>query len=129
MTICSTFTTDSLYDNSTFSPIENVYGPNESFSEEQCIHKKTFQSLETCHYQCPQTESTIHMRCFPFEKHTFLFFLKCDQKIYFSEKTQYSIQNDIGDVFCSTCRNKNCVFLRTNKNSSKNACAKLRSLF
>ena len=46
ITMCSAFTPDCGYDNSTIILLEDVYGPNTKCLCKFCLHKKTFQSLD-----------------------------------------------------------------------------------
>ena len=72
--MCSAFTPDCGYDNSTIILIGDVYCPYTKCSGRLCLHKKTFQSLGRSDYQCPQCASVCQVRNIPCE----------DQKIPFS---------------------------------------------
>ena len=75
ITICSAFTADCAYDNSTIILIRDVYCPNTKFWGKLCLHKKTFRSLGRSDYQCPQCASVCQVRNIPFEDQTNSFFL------------------------------------------------------
>ena len=72
MTMCST---DCGYDNSAIIIIGDVCCPNTKCLGKLCLHKKTFQSLGTSDYQCPQCASVCQVRNIPFEDQTNSFFL------------------------------------------------------
>ena len=98
--MCSTFTPDSGYDNSTIILIGDVYCPNTTCFGKLCLHKKTFQSLGRSDYQCPQCGSVCQVRNIPFEEQTYSFFLSLTQGVYIFEERAKSIQEVIVDVFC-----------------------------
>ena len=75
ITMCSAFTPDCGYDNSTIILIGDVYSPNTNCSGELCLHKKTFQSLGRSDYQCPQCASVCHVRKILFKDQNKSFFL------------------------------------------------------
>ena len=75
ITMCSAFTPDCGYYNSTFNLIGDVYCPNSKCLCKLCRHKKTFQSLGRSDYQCPQCASVCQVRNNPFEHQTNSFFL------------------------------------------------------
>ena len=116
--MCSAFAPDYRYDNSIIKFIGNVYCPNTMCSGILCVHQKTFQSLDKSDYQCPQCESTCHVRNILFEQKTISFLLKCDQNIYIFEETGKSIQDVIVYMCCPTCPNEKCVYISANRNSS-----------
>ena len=66
-----------------------------------CMHKKTFQSLGRGDYQCPQRPSVCEVRNIPFEDQTNSFFLSPGQGVYISEEAPKSIQDGMGDVYCT----------------------------
>ena len=99
ITMCSAFTTDCGFDNSTIILIGDVYCPNTLCSGKLC-HKKTFQSLGRSDYQCPQCESVCQVRNIPFEDQTNSFFLSLGQGVYIFEESPKSVQDVIGDVYC-----------------------------
>ena len=98
--MCSTFTPDSGYDNSTIILIGDVYCPNTKCFGKLCLHRKTFQSLGRSDYQCPQCGSVCQVRNIPFEEQTNSFFLSLGQGVYILEERAKSIQEVTGDVFC-----------------------------
>ena len=55
--LCSAFTPDCGYDNSTIILIGDVYCTNTKCLGKLCLYKKTFQSLGRSDYQCPQCGS------------------------------------------------------------------------
>ena len=99
ITMCSAFTPDCGYDNSTIILIGDVYCPNTMCSGKLC-HKKTFQSLGRSDYQCPQCESVCQARNIPFEDQTNSFFLSLGQGVYIFQESPKSVQDVIGDVYC-----------------------------
>ena len=99
--MCSAFTTDCAYDNSTIIGIGDVYCPETKCSGKFCLHKKTFQSLGRSDYQCPQCASVCQLRNIPFDDQTSSFFLSLGQGFYIFEKTPKPIQDVIGDVYCA----------------------------
>ena len=62
--MCSAFTPDCGYDNSTIILIGDVYCPNTQCLCKFCLHKKTFQSLGRSDNQCPQCGSVCQVRNF-----------------------------------------------------------------
>ena len=106
--MCSAFTPDCGYDNSTVILIGDVYCPNKKCLGNFCLHKKTFQSLGRSDYQCPQCESVCQLRNIPFEDQTNSFFLSLGQGVYIFEECPKSVQDVIGDVYCpgKYCSNK-----------------------
>ena len=98
--MCSAFTPDCEYDNSTNILIGEVYCPNTKCSGRLCLHKKTFQSLGRSDYQCPQCRSVCQVRNIPFEDQRFSFFLSPGQGVYIFEENPKSVQDVIGDVYC-----------------------------
>ena len=107
--MCSAVTPDCGYDNSTIILNGDVYCPNTKCSIKLCLHKKTFQSLGTSDYQCPQCASVCQVRNIPLEHHqTNSFFLSFDQRVYIFEESPKPIQDVIGDVYCPVkyCSNR-----------------------
>ena len=100
ITICSAFTPDCGYDNSTIILIGVVYCPKTKCLGKLCLHKKTFQSLCRSDYQCPQGASVCQVRKIPFEDQTNSFFLSLGQRVYIFEENPKTIQDVIGDVYC-----------------------------
>ena len=98
--MCSAFTPDCGYDNSTIILIGNVPCPNTKCSGRLCLHKKTFQSLGSSDYQCPQCDSVCQVRNIPFEDQRKSFLLPLGQGVYIFEESPKSVQDVIGDVYC-----------------------------
>ena len=98
--MCSAFTPDFEYDNSTNILIGDVYCPNTNCSGKLCLHKKTFKSLGKSDYQCLQCASVCQVRNILFEDQTNSFFLSPGEGVYIFEESPKSIQAVIGDVFC-----------------------------
>ena len=98
--MCSTFTPDCGFDNSTIILIGDVYCPNTKCLGKLCLHKKTVQSLGRSDYQCPQFGSVCQVRNILFEDQTNSFFLSLCQGDYIFEESPKSVQDVIGDVFC-----------------------------
>ena len=98
--MCSAFTPDCGYDNSTILLIVDVYCPNTKCWGKLCLHKKTFQSLGRSDYQCLQCGSVCQVRNIPFEDQTNSFFLLLGQGVYGFEESPKSLQDVIGEVYC-----------------------------
>ena len=98
--MCSAFTPDCRYDNTTIILIGDVFCPNTKYFGKLCLHKKTFQSLGRSDYQCPQCGSVCQMRNIPFEDQTHSFFLSLGQGVYIFEESPKSVQDVIGDFYC-----------------------------
>ena len=98
--MCSAFTPDCGYDNSTIILIGDVYCPDTKCLGKLCLHTKTFQSLGRSHYQCPQCGSVCQVRNIPFEEQTNSFFLSLGQGVYIFEESPKSVQDVIGEVYC-----------------------------
>ena len=98
--MCSAFTPDCGYDNSTIILILDVYCPNTKCSGSLCLHKKTFQSLGRSDYQCPQCGSVYQERKILFEGQKNTFFLSLGQGVHIFEENPKSVQDVIGDVYC-----------------------------
>ena len=108
ITMCSEFTLDCRYDNSTNIFIGDVYCPNTNCSGKVCLHKKTLQSLGRSDYQYPQCASVCQVRNNCFEDQTHSFFLSFRQGVYIFDESPKSIQGVIGDVYCpgTYCSNR-----------------------
>ena len=98
--MCSAFTPDCGYDNSTILLIGDVYCPNTKCSGKISMHKKTFQSLGNSDYQCTQCASVCQVRKISFEDQTNSFLLSLGQGVYIFEETPEPFQDVIGDVYC-----------------------------
>ena len=98
--MCSAFTPDCGYDNSTNVLIGDVSCPNTKYSSRLCLHKKTFQSLGRSNYQCPQCASVCQVPNVPFEDQKNSFFLSLGQGVYIFDENPKSVQDVIGDVYC-----------------------------
>ena len=98
--MCSAFTPDCGYDNSTIILIGDVYCPNTKCSARLCLHKKTFQSLGRRDYQSPHWASVRQVRNFPSEDQKNSFFLSLRLGVYIFEEKPKSVQDVIGDVYC-----------------------------
>ena len=98
--MCSAFTPDCGYDNSTIILIGDVFCPNTKCLGKICLHKKTFQSLGRSDYHGPQCGSVCQVRNIPFEEQTNYFFLSLVQGVYIFEQSSKSVQDVIGDVYC-----------------------------
>ena len=100
ITMCSTFTPDCGYDNSTIILIGDGYCPNTKCSGRVCLHKKNFQSLGRNDHQCPQCASVCQFSNILSEDQTISFLLSFGQGVYSFEESPKSIQGGIGDVYC-----------------------------
>ena len=100
ITLCSAFTPDCGYDNSTIILIGDVYCPNTNCLGELCLHKETFESLGRSDYQCPQCGYLCQVRKISFEEQTIYFFLSLGQGVYVFEEIPKSIREVIGDAYC-----------------------------
>ena len=112
--MCSAFTPDGGYDNSTISLIGDVYCPNTKCLGQFCRHRKTFQSLGRIDYQRLQCASVCQVRNIPFEDQRNSFFLSLGQGVYLFEENPKSVENVIGDVYCPGryCQNiEKCQFI------------------
>ena len=101
--MCSAFSPDCGYDNSTIILIGDVYCPNTKNTQclgKVCLHKKNFQSLGRSDYQRPQCVSVRQVRNILFEEQTNSFLLSFGQGDYIFEESPKSIQDVIGDVYC-----------------------------
>ena len=98
--MCSAFTPDCGYDNSTIILLGDVYCPNRKCLGKLCLHKKTIQSLGGSDYQCPQCGSVFQVRNIPFEYQTNFFLLSLGQGVYFFQESPKSVQDVNGVVYC-----------------------------
>ena len=75
--MCSSFTPDCGYDNSTINLIGHVFCPNTKCSGKVCLDKKNFKfkSVSRNDYQCQQCASLSQVRKFIFWKSNNFFFL------------------------------------------------------
>ena len=99
--MCSAYTPDCGYDNSTTVLIGDVSCPNIKCLGKLCLHKKTFQSLGRNAYQCPQCGSRCQVRNILYEYQTNSFFLSLGQEVYIFEESPKSVRDAIGDVYCA----------------------------
>ena len=97
--MCSAFTPDCGFDNSTIVFIGDVYCPNTKCSGKLCLHKKAFQFLVRNDYQIPQCASLCQVRSFPCEDQTISFFLSFGQGVYIFEESPISVEGFLGDVY------------------------------
>ena len=86
--MCSAFTPDCGYDNSTIYHIGDVYCPNTKCSGKLCLHKKTFQSPGGSDYQCPKCASVCQVRNIRLEDQTNSFLLSFGQGVCFNEESK-----------------------------------------
>ena len=98
--MCSAFTPDCGYDNSTIILIGDVYCLITKCSGKLSLHKKTFQFLGRSDYRCPQCASLCQVRNIPFEDQIDSFSLSLGQVVYIFEESPKSFQDVIGDVYC-----------------------------
>ena len=84
--MCTAFTPDCGYDNSTILLIGDVYCSNTKCSEKLCLHKRLFQSLGRSDYQCPQCVPVCQVRNNLFEDQTNFFFQSPGQGVYFLKR-------------------------------------------
>ena len=99
-TMCSAFTPDCGYDNSTIILTGDVYCPNTKCLGKLCLHKKTLQSLGRSDYQSPQCASLCQVRNIPFEDQINSFFLSLGPGVYIFEESRKPYQVAIGDGYC-----------------------------
>ena len=100
ITMCSAFTPDCGYNNSTIILIGDVYCPNTKCLGKLCAHKKAFESLGRSDYQCPQCASVCQVRNIPTEHQRKSFFLSFGPGVYIFEEKPKSVQDVTGDVYC-----------------------------
>ena len=89
--MCSAFTTNCGYYNSTIILIGDVYCTNIECSGKPCLHKKTFP-LGRSDYQCPQGESVCQVRNVPFEHQTNFFSCRSAKGFSFLKGVQNRFQ-------------------------------------
>ena len=94
--MCSAFTPDCGYDNSTIILIGDVFCPNTKCLGKNCVHKENFQFHGRSDYQCPQCGSVCQVRNIPFEDQTNSFFLSLGQVFLIFEESSKSVQDVIG---------------------------------
>ena len=106
--MCSAFTPDFGYNHSTIILIGDVYCPNTKCLGKLFLRKRTFQSLGGSDYECPQCGSVCQVSNNLFEDHTKSFFSSHGQGVYVFEESGKSVQDVIGDIYCSGkyCSNK-----------------------
>ena len=92
ITMCSAFTPDCGYDNSTIILIGDVYCANHKCLGKHCLHKKTFPSFGRSDYQCPQYGSVCQVRNIPFEDQTNSFSLLLGQGVYILKRAQNQVK-------------------------------------
>ena len=78
-----------------------MYCPNTECSGKLCLHKKTFQILGRSGYQCPQCASVCQVRNIPFDDQINSLLLSCGRGVHTFEESPKSIEDVIGDVYCS----------------------------
>ena len=98
--MCSAFTPDCGYDNSTIILIGDVFCTNTKCLGKVCLHKKTFHPLGRSDCQCSQCGSVCQVHSIPFEDQTNSSFWSRGQGVYIFEKSPKSVRDVIGDVFC-----------------------------
>ena len=86
--MCSAFTPDCGYNNSTINLIGDVFCLNTKCLGKLCLHKKTFQSLGRSDYQCPQCGSVCQVRDIPFEVQTNFFSCRLVKGFTFLKRAQ-----------------------------------------
>ena len=86
--MCSAFTPDCGFDNSTIILIGDVCCPNTKCLGKLCQHKKTFQSLGRSEYQCPQCGSVCQVRNITFEYQTNSFSCRLVREFTFLKRAQ-----------------------------------------
>ena len=92
ITVCSAFTPDCGYDNSTIILIGDVYCPKTKCLTKRCLHKKTFQSLGRSDYRYAQCGSVCQVRNTPFEDQTNSFSCRLVQGFTFLKRIQNQFQ-------------------------------------
>ena len=98
--MCSAFTPDCGYDNSTIILVGDVYCLKTKCLGKLCLHKKTFQSLGRSDYQCPLCGPVCQVRNITFEDQTNSFFFSLGRGVYIFEESSKIVQDVTGDVFC-----------------------------
>ena len=97
--MCSAFTPDCGYHNSTIILIGDVYCPKTKCLCKLCLHKNTFESLGRSDYQCPKCASVCQVRNLLFEDQINSFFLSLGAGVYIFEESPKLIQDVIGEVY------------------------------
>ena len=110
--MCSSFTPEGGYDNSTDNLFGDVCLPITKCWGKLCLHKKTFQSLGRSNYQSPQCVSVCQVRTILFGDQTISLVMTFGQGLYNFEKSLKPIQDSIGDVYCP---GRHCVNRRKSK--------------
>ena len=99
--MCSAFTPDCGYDNSTIILKRVVFCPNTKCLGKLCLHKKTFNSLGRSDYQCQKIACVCQVCNTPFEDETNSFLLSFGQRVYTFRESPKSVLDVIGDVYCA----------------------------
>ena len=97
--MCSAFTPDCGYDNSTIIFIGDVQCPNTKCSGKHCLHKKTFQSLGRSDDQNPQCACVPGAQYSFWRSNKFPFLVVWPSGLLFWREPR-SIQDLIRDVYC-----------------------------
>ena len=116
ITMCSAFTPDCGYYNSTINLIGDVYCPITKCSGKVYQHKKTVESLGRSDYQCPQCASVCQVRNIPFEDQTNFFFCRPAKGFTFLKRirNQFKMSLEVCIVpvnIASTERNENLLVI------------------
>ena len=98
--MCSAFTPECGFYNSTFKLIGDKFCPKRKCSSKLCLHTKTFQSLGRSDHQCLQCAHVCQVRKIPCQDQTSSFILSFRQAVYLFEESPKSIQAVIGDIYC-----------------------------
>ena len=108
--LCSAFSLDSVYENSTFNLFRDVYCPNTNCSGKLCLHNKTFKSIGRSYYQCPQCASVCQVRNFLSEDRTNSIFFRLAKGFTFLKRVQNQFKMFLvnGDAYCpgKSCSNR-----------------------
>ena len=96
----SSFPSDYWLEKSNFTPTrwERVLA-RKKCSWKLCVHRKTFKSLRSSEYHCPEIETTCQVHNVFFENQRTSFF-SCDQKIWIFEEMLKTNKDIDWDVFC-----------------------------
>ena len=97
--MCSAFTPDWGFDNSTIFLIGDVYCPNKKCLGKLCLHKKTSQSLGRSDYQCPNARLCVKCGVFLLKVKQIAFSCRSVLEFTFLNSPK-SIQDVIADVYC-----------------------------
>ena len=98
--MCSAFSSNSVYENSTFILLEDVYCPKTKCSGKICLLRKIFPSLGRSDYPCRQCASVCQVRKIPSEDQLNHFFVVWPGGLDFEQNQSKSKQDVIGDVCC-----------------------------